>query len=240
MSRPGITDATVRLQVKRQDARRRRLLRWGIGVAAGTVVLALVWLLAFSPVLSTRSVRVAGTKVLTKSKVLEAAAVTFGTPLLWIDPGVIADRVAGLPPVDHVSVVRSWPDAVTIEIAERKPRLAIAYGTGYLLADAKGVVFQAVDHAPSGLVRVEGDPDDQQVLVDVGIVYSSLSPETAAKVARIEAQGHDAIVLRMRNGSRVMWGSAADSTLKSEVVDALLAMGGSSFDVSAPSHPARR
>ena len=39
---------------------------------------------------------------------------------------------------------------------------------------------------------------------------------TAAKVSSIDAQGPDAIVLRLRDGSRVMWGSAEESELKSE------------------------
>jgi cell division protein FtsQ len=240
VSSPGITDATIRLQVKRQDSRRRRLIRLGIGVAAGAILIALVWLLAFSPALSARAVRVTGVKVLTRAQVLDAAAVTLGTPLVWVDPGAVADRVAGLPPVDSVRVVRSWPNAVAIEVTERKPRLAIAYGSGYLLADAKGVVFRAVGHPPPGLIRVDGDPDDQQVLVDVGVVVSSLSPATAAKVSSIDAQGPDAIVLRLRDGSRVMWGSAEESDLKSDVIDELLELVGSRFDVSAPSHPARR
>ena len=87
VSSPGITDATIRLQVKRQDSRRRRLIRLGIGVVVGAILIALVWLLAFSPALSARAVRVTGVKVLTRAQVLDAAAVTLGTPLVWVDPG---------------------------------------------------------------------------------------------------------------------------------------------------------
>jgi cell division protein FtsQ len=139
-----------------------------------------------------------------------------------------------------VTVSRDWPDAIRIAVTERKPRLAIPAGGGYLLADAAGVVFQAVSTAPSGLVVVEADPNSQRVLVDVGTVFSALSTQTAAKVSRLEAPTRDGIVLRLRDGSRVVWGSADDSALKSQVLDDLLPLGGSVFNVSAPAFPTRR
>jgi cell division protein FtsQ len=235
-----VSDATTRLQLRRRDQRRRRARNWGIGALALALVLAAGYVVGFSPALTARAVTVAGAKVLTKSEVLDAAGVTAGTPLVWIDPGQVAERVSGLPAVAEVTVSRDWPDEVRIAVTERKPRLAIPAGGGYLLADASGVVFQAVSTSPSGLVVVEADPNSQQVLVDVGTVFSALSPATAAKVSRLEAPTRDGIVLRLRDGSRVMWGSAEDSALKSQVLDALLPLGGSVFNVSAPAFPTRR
>ena len=78
------------------------------------------------------------------------------------------------------------------------------------------------------------------MLVDVGTVFSALSGATAAKVSRLEAPTRDGIVLRLRDGSRVVWGSAEDSALKSQVLDALLPLGGTVFNVSAPGFPTRR
>lgn len=125
-------------------------------------------------------------------------------------------------------------------VTERKARLAIPAGGGYLLADATGVVFEAVATAPSGLVVVAADPADQQVLVDVGAVFSALSPQTAAKVSRLAAPSRDGIELRLRDGTRVIWGSAEDSALKSQVLDELMPLGGTEFNVSAPAFPTRR
>lgn len=235
-----VSDATARLQLRRRGNRRRRSRRWLYAALATAVVIGLGYLVGFSPALSARAVSVSGAKVLTKAEVLDAAGVATGTPLVWVDPGVVAERVAGLPPVAEVTVSRAWPDAVRIVVTERKPALAIPAGGGYLLADATGVVFQAVRSAPSGLVVVSADPDDQQVLVDVGTVFSALSPTTAAKVSRLDAPSRDGIVLRLRDGSRVVWGSAEQSSLKSEVLEALMPLGGTVFDVSAPAFPTRR
>lgn len=235
-----VSDVTARLQLRRHGDRLRRGRRWlyvGLGIA---LLIGAVYLVGFSPALSARAVTVSGAKVLTKAEVLGAAGVTTGTPLVWVDPGSVAERVAGLPPVAEVTVSRVWPDGVRIAVTERRPALAIRAGGGYLLADSTGVVFQAVRNAPSGLVVVDAVPEDQQVLVDVGTVFSALSPATAAKVSRLEAPTRDGIVLRLRDGSRVVWGSAEESALKSEVLDALLPLDGSVFDVSAPAFPTRR
>lgn len=235
-----VTDATARLQLRRRGDRRRRGLLWLVIGGVLAVLAGAVYLVGFSPVLSARAVTVTGAKVLTKAEVLDAAGVAIGTPLARVDPDRVAERVAGLPAVARVMVSRDWPDAVRITVTERKPALAIPAGGGYLLADASGVVFLAVRSAPSGLAVVDADPGDQQVLVDVGTVFSALTPATAAKVSRLEAPSRDGIVLRLRDGSRVMWGSAEESALKSEVLDALLPLGGSVFDVSAPAFPTRR
>ena len=235
-----VADATSRLQLRRRDQRRRRGLTWLIGALALVLLIGAVYVVAFSPALSARAVTVNGAKVLSKTEVLDAAGVPAGTPLVWIDPDKVAERVSGLPAVAEVTVSRDWPDKVRIAVTERRPRLAIPAGGGYLLADGSGVVFQAVENAPSGLVVVEADPNSQQVLVDVGTVFSALSGTTAGKVSRLEAPTQDGIVLRLRDGSRVVWGSAEDSALKSQVLDAMLPLGGTVFNVSAPGFPTRR
>jgi cell division protein FtsQ len=214
-----------------------RALWW---VLAAVVVGGLVYLVAFSPVLAARTVAVSGTRVLTKQDVLAAAGVAAGTPLARVDTGAVASRVAGLPPVAEVTVVRGWPDTVQIAVTERKPRLSIPAASGYLIADGAGVVFEAVKEAPSGLVLVNAPATNRALLADVGTVFSALSTDTAAKVSRMEADTTDSIVLRLSDGSRVIWGSAEQSQLKGQVLDDLLPLGGQVFDVSAPAFPTRR
>lgn len=235
-----VRDATARIAVRRRGDRRRRWLHWLVAALVAAVLAAAGWVVGFSPLLAATTVTVTGADLLTRHDVLAAAAVPIGTPLVRIDTAAVAERVAGLPPVADVTVTRSWPDTIRIAVAERTPRLAIPAGGGYLLADATGVVFEAARSAPSGLVVVDADPADQQVLVDVGTVFSSLSPQTQALVSRLAAPSTDGIELRLRDGSRVIWGSAEDSALKSEVLDALLPLGGTEFNVSAPAFPTRR
>ncbi|MCE1173436.1 MAG: FtsQ-type POTRA domain-containing protein [Propionibacteriales bacterium] len=235
-----VSDANLRLQSRKHDRRRRRII--GGVVAAAAIVLfgAGVYLVGFSPVLSTQKVQVTGLKVLAKNDVVATAGIVMGTPLARVDITAAADRLAAIPAVADVTVARSWPDTVTIAIIERRARLAIATDGGFRLADASGVVFQTVSERPSGLVLVEAPADDQQLLVDVGTVYSALSPDTAARVQRMVAPSRDGIELRLSNGARVVWGSAEQSALKSQVLDDLLTKSGTVFDVSAPGFPTYR
>jgi len=233
-------DATVRLSLRRRKDRRRRWLRWLVAALALAAVAGAVYLVAFSPVLAVARVEISGTDVVSKKEVTQAAAVPLGLPLVRLDVAGIAERVAGLPPVAEVSVTREWPDQVRIAITERQPKLAIQSGTGYLIADASGVVFDTAKSLPKGLVRLEASTREPQTLADAGVVFSSLSKQTAGEVSTIEVKGPDAITLRLRSGIRVFWGSAEQSELKSQVTDLLLEGDGKVFDVSAPTHPTRR
>jgi len=234
------TDATTRLLLRRREVRRRRWLKWLVAGLAVLGVAAAVYLVGFSPALAVARVTISGNDVASERDIAQAAGVAPGTPLVRVDVAGVADRVAGLPPVAQVAVTRQWPDEVRIAVTEREPRLAIESGTGFLIADAAGVVFDTARSLPKGLVRVEADPQDQQTLVDSGSVFSALSEQTAKKVTVIVAEGRDSITLRLRGGDRVFWGSAEQSDLKSQVLDVLLKQEGSVYDVSAPAYPTRR
>ncbi|PFG16967.1 cell division protein FtsQ [Propionicimonas paludicola] len=236
----SLSDATTRLDLRRRQERQHRWLRIG-GIAVAALALAAVaYLVWFSPVFAAREITVTGNKLLSKTDVVAAAQVVPGTPMARLDVDAIADRVAGLPAVARVTVSRDWPDRLTLAITERTAHLSIPAGAGYLIADESGVVFQAVPDQPSGLVRVVADPSNQGVLADVGAVFSALSDQQRAQVNRLEAPSRDGIVLRMRDGAKVIWGSADESSLKSQVLARLLPLGGDIFDVSAPAFPARR
>lgn len=236
----SVSDATTRLEVRRRSDRRRWWLRIG-GIALAAVVLAVAaYVVWFSPVFAASTISVSGNKLLSKTDVVAAAQVVPGTPLARLDVDAIADRVAGLPAVADVTVTRQWPNQLSLAITERVPHLSIPAGGGYLIADESGVVFQAVKEQPSGLVRVVADPNDQRVLADVGAVFSALTDQQRQQVNRLEAPSRDGIVLRLRDGASVVWGSADDSALKSQVLARLLPLGGDVFDVSAPGFPTRR
>lgn len=236
----SLSDATTRLELRRRKDRRHWLVQLGAAGLALVALLAVAYLIWFSPALAAQTISVTGNKLLSKTDVVAAAQVVPGTPLARLDVDAIADRIAGLPAVAHVTVTRDWPDQLSLAITERTAHLSIPAGGGYLVADESGVVFQAVKDQPSGLVRVVADPNDQAVLADVGAVFSALTDQQREQVNRLEAPSRDGIVLRLRDGAKVIWGSADESSFKSQVLAQLLPLGGDVFDVSAPAFPARR
>ena len=93
----------------------RRLLRrhWKavfFGLTAVAIAGAMAWALYGSTLLVVRLVRVSGTgKAISVGQVLAAARVPRGQPLIRVDTGAIAHRVAQLRQVQSAQVSKDWP-----------------------------------------------------------------------------------------------------------------------------------
>lgn len=220
--------------------RRRRWLWWATGVLVLALIGGLVWLLGFSSVLATRDVRVSGVKVLSKTQVLETAAVPLGLPLARQDLDAVASRVARLAPVEQVTVDRSWPDALTVQVRERTALLAVKQEVGYALVDANGVAFDRAPLVPAGIALAEADLSQTALLVEIGTVARALPSDVRQTITKIAATSPARLTLTLASGVTVDWGSADQSKLKAEIVTALLERKPKSIDVSSPHNPAIR
>ena len=68
-------------------------------------------------------------------------------------------------------------------------------------------------------------------------VVSSLDPDVAKLVNHVDVQTVDQISLALKGGRTVIWGSAADSATKAQVLKALLKQPAKTYDVSVPGQP---
>jgi cell division protein FtsQ len=220
-----------------------RFKRWAFIAVVGLTVVglgAVVWLVGFSSVLAVQRVDVSGVKLLGADEVISASGVTVGSPQVLISSAQVADRIAGLSPVEKVQVSRDWPNAITITVVERTATALLPYGTGYLIADANGVVFDGGPKSKSGLLRVETDPLNPRLVRDCQTVAAALSAKTAKRLKYVSAKSVDSITLQLDKSQTVNWGTAEQSELKAEVLDALLEQEGRHFDVSSPANPTKR
>lgn len=236
-----VSDATGRIQLRRRLNRRQRLLTLGAGVLGFALLVAATWVVLGSSALAVTSVQVRGQKILTADSIRGVAEVPSGQSLVLVDIGAVAQRVSGLPPVAKVAVSRTWPNTITINVTERKPLFVVEAGSGYLVVDAEGVPFETLLTAPSDLIPAQADPADQALLVDVGTVLGTVDPELRTKVRTVAAATRNSITLVLHSGVRVMWGTAAQSDLKNQVLKALMKeVKATQYDVSAPSNPTTR
>ena len=246
----GPDEETVRLATKDFRRRRRSLLRKGrrnkiLAVLAvlllAAVLAASVWLVFFSSYVTVEGTQVTGNSNIASSRIERAADVPTGTPLARVDLDAIRTRVEAIPAVRRAEVSRSWPHRVHVAVTERTPIAVVDRGNGLQALDESGVTFDRYAKRPRGLPLVRTQPDTPaEAMAEGGKVIASLPSTIAARVDTIEVDSVDQISLVLRNGRRVVWGSAEDSAQKAEVLGVLLRRPGQTIDVTVPGRPTTR
>jgi cell division protein FtsQ len=225
--------------------RRRRLLALrpvAIGAAGIASIALVVYAVYFSSWLAARSVHVSGARTLTAAEVVDAAHVDLGTPLARLDLSAIEADVARLPAVADVSVHRSWPHTVDIDVTERRPLAAVRRDGSWWVMDDEGVVFQRTPHRDRSLpVVAVGSSASSDALSEAAKVVSALPRGVLDRVRRLTAHSMDSIQLRLDDGRRVRWGSADETARKVAVLSVLLdKVKATVYDVSVPEQPTTR
>lgn len=229
------------LRSRRRFARRqwaRRWLAWRpVALVLGllTVLIGGVWLVFFSSVLAVAGVDVRGADQLPAEAVVAAADVPDGDPLARVDLDAVRARVEALAMVRSAEVTRQWPDRVLIEIEERAAIAVVDLGGRVRGMDEEGVIFRDYARPPAGLPHVRTASDTRgDALREAAQVITALPDDLVAKVDYVSVATVDQIELTLRDGRRVTWGSAEDSEQKAEVLEPLLGVPGSAYDVSVP------
>lgn len=227
---------------QRRFARRAWSRRWATlrRVLLLLVLVALVtgagWLVFVSSVLAVEQVQVRGVRTVSEQRITAAAAVPLGEPLARVDVDRVRERVEDVSVVARADISRSWPHTVAIEVTERTPVAAVARGGRYRLIDAHGVMFRTVPQPRAGLpvMRVGQHP---RAAEEAAAVVAALPRRLAHRVAEVEATTMDSIAFELRDGRRVVWGSAESSALKAKVLGALIERQARVYDVSVPGSP---
>ncbi|WP_026918929.1 cell division protein FtsQ/DivIB [Gordonia shandongensis] len=197
----------------------------------------------YSPLMSVRSVDVAGAVAVTRDDVLGAARVPSGRPLLQVDTAEIADRVAELPAVESVDVSRSYPSTIAIEVTERTPVVTVERDEGRIgVMDRLGVVYATFDTEKSlpkefrRLPRLEtGNPSPRDAPTAAALsVVRELPDWLAANVRAVRVDSPADVTLVLRSGRTAVWGGAERSEEKAEALRHLLTIKGREYNVSSP------
>lgn len=234
-------------RARKAFARRQRARRW-LGwrrILAMTAAVSLIGVgiygLYFSSWLRAEGVEVVGERLLTTDQVLAAAEVETGGALIRVDLDAIARRVSSLAAVKDVDVSRTWPHDVRIEIIERTPVAVLDLGSRQVALDAEGVSFPAPAGDRRGLPRITvGGGADRDALREGASVVAALDPAVGNLVDHLEVQTVDEILLHLRDGRLVRWGSADASDDKAAVLLQLLDRKAEMYDVSVPGAPTTR
>jgi cell division protein FtsQ len=215
-------------------------MRWR-AVAAGLLttgsVIALSWVIFFSPLLAVTRIEVAGVTYTSAAAVRNRAQLTPGTPLALVDISAIADTVGRLSPVRAVDVERRPPHTVRIVVHERTP-IAVAprHDGRFVLVDRTGSSIIAVKKRPDWLpfVKIDPRPRSKPAARSAFSVAAALPHDLTDRVRFISAAQPDTVRLRLRGGATVIWGDPARSGEKARALQALLRTDAKTYDVSSP------
>jgi cell division protein FtsQ len=236
-----------RIEVIREAGRRR--LRITLVVASTIVVLGLVYLTVHSPVLDVDHIRVSGARHERTADIVAATGVKPGAPMFWVDAGRIAERLEGLPWVEHARVARAFPGTINIKVVEYEPTayVRVAPDRVALVATTGRVVAFAAAPAP-GAIEVKSPTAKPEVgaLVTSPVVARvplSLPGRLRAHVTAITLQPEPTLVLRpgepeVRLGRLTELRQKGVSALA--VLDELAGRPTAYIDVAAPQAPVSR
>jgi cell division protein FtsQ len=209
---------------------------------AATLLLfaALIYLFAWSPIFSVKSIEAAGLpREISSETIISKSEISIGEKLARIDPRAIEKNLSELSWIKEVSVDRSWLHGkVTITVTSRTP-LGIFHDK---VLDASGTLFDLPGKVPSGLPVVTASTPELG-LEAIGL-FTSLPVDLRNSLISISAANPSSISSWQQRGEskiKVMWGSNKDIALKVSVFRALLALPENKaikrVDLSAPHAP---
>jgi len=208
---------------------------------AVVVVVGLGLILYFTPVMSVRDIEVTGLAELTREEVVDVAKVQPGTPLLQIETGVVADRVATIRRVASVRVHRHYPSALGIAVVERVAVVFKDFADGPHLFDRDGVDFATAPPPPTLPFFDVDNPGPTDPVSRAALqVMTALAPEVAGQISRVAASSVASITLTLADGRVVVWGNTDRTAEKAQKLAALLTQPGQIYDVSSPDLPTVR
>ncbi|WP_295625758.1 cell division protein FtsQ/DivIB [uncultured Corynebacterium sp.] len=231
--------------------------RRGRGALVGLIALAVVVLVAavwavlwFTPVATVKEIRVEGVVNGDAAAITEATGIPEGEQLARVDTDAAARSVAGQPWVDRVTVGRSWPSAVTVDVVEHTAVVHIRATDGEHLFNAEGEEFHVGPPPPGSIEmvrvprvddpepgKIDPDPDTVRAVLDI---LGALPDRIRGEVARVDAPGPTSVSLNLHDGREIFFGSSDRAAEKGRAADIVFDREGSSWNVSNPVEPALR
>ena len=237
----GLTDRLRERALAVRRLRRRRVVRLAALVA---VAAALVWALAFSPLLAlrTQDISVTGSDgTVTAQEVRTALEAYEGESLLTLDVAQAARTVdEDLVRVRAATITRSWPHGLVVALAVRVPVAVHQVDGGWEVLDADAVVLESTVQAPAGLVLLVAADGQEVGATQVDAVteaVGALDATTRARVTQGRASATGQVTLTLDTGATVVWGDTSESAKKAKVLAVLLTTTATTYDVSSPDTP---
>ncbi|MFC9974021.1 cell division protein FtsQ/DivIB [Spirillospora sp. NPDC127200] len=222
---------------------RRGRGRWKVAfvtLLVAVLVAAVGWVLLGSRLLVVRNVEVIGTSLAPRDRVVAAADVRMGLPMVRLGTGDMRDRVERLREVRSAKVERHWPATVRITVRERVPVAVVERAGRFYQLDRDGVtVADSAARPPRlpALVAAAPGPADPAALAGLRVA-AELPGALKQRLVEVSAPGPETVSLRLTGGLTVVWGAQGRTGEKARLLEALRKTAGGraarTIDVSSP------
>jgi cell division protein FtsQ len=162
-----------------------------------------------------RHVRVSGQVYSSPEVVAQVVADLEGQPMTRVQLGRVRETLAIQPWIRRVSVRRSWPTTIEIDIAERIP--VAVYGgsdSNWHVYDIEGRVLATMANKPVDPVTIDGDtapvPDGELVsepMMQAGRLAQALPKRLRDQLVQIKVGGDGRMELQMKDQSAIYFGT---------------------------------
>ena len=164
----------------------------------------ILFLMVYTPLFTLREIRLIGAVYLTAEDVMRVGGFYYGEPLFQLETDAITHKLSNDLRVEEVTVRRSLPSTLEIEVRERKPVATISSDYGYLDLDRNGKVIDSYKNLkgmPIPMItgkRIEdlyiGDDIDDEVVKKILYYLQQLNEESLNKISEVAVTEGDYLV----------------------------------------------
>jgi cell division protein FtsQ len=242
--------AERRRAIARERGRRRRS---GVLLLLGTAVaIAVVYWLATGPLLAVKDVQVRGYERDDRAELVAALEAAAGGGTIISPATADMDAAArAFPWVESISVARTWPRGLAVEVREAAPVAVAVAGDRTVMLSASGRVLGDLEGAPGvGWLRLSAEPPPPGGAIPEGEraaldFIAAARPEVGARVRALAIAPDGALEGRLRGGPPLRLGPPERLAAKASALALVLSAlspederAASYIDLTFPERPA--
>lgn len=240
------TRLSDRRRERTRERRRIQIKRVGIGAGLIALIIGLVWVAFSSPLFQYRYSPehisgIAEDSIVDRAAVESKLASYDGAALLTLNEVTLArDIEESIPEIDRVEIGIDLPRSLRVVVTPHIPVACVVEGGGCIALSEDGTRLDIDASAADALPRVGSIADGQdpaQTLSTMLEVLGHLDEPVRAQVEQVDVEANGLITMTLSEGRTVKWGTEERSDFKAQILQTLLTVPASVYDVSVPDAP---
>lgn len=240
------TRLSDRRRERTRERRRIQIKRVGIGAGLIALIIGIVWVAFSSPLFQYRYSPehisgIADDSIVDRAAVESKLASYDGAALLTLNEVNLArDIEESIPEIDRVEIGIDLPRSLRVVVTPHTPVACVVEGDGCIALSEDGTRLDIDATAAEALPRVgsiaEGQ-DPAETLKTMLEVLGHLDEPVRAQVEQVDVEANGLITMKLTEGRTVNWGTEERSDFKAQILQTLLSVPASVYDVSVPDAP---